>query len=60
MVFTHAEEINAHLIGQHTLGDDVAYDLRIRQQGAGRIRGHVAERVQTKFHGVVHFTVCCY
>ena len=45
MVFADADEIDADLVGQHAFLDHVAQHLRLRQQLAVLVDGHVAERV---------------
>ena len=48
VVLADAEEVDADLIGEHALLDDVADDLGLRQQLAVGVDGHVAERVQAE------------
>ena len=56
MVLAHAEEVHAHPVRQLCFGDDVAEDLRVREQAAVRVHGHVAESVEAQLdscHGDV-------
>ena len=39
VVLADAEEVDADLVGQHGLGDDVAEDVRVRQRAAVGSRG---------------------
>ena len=49
VVFAHADEVQADLVGEHGLFDQVADDLRVRQRRARRVVGHVAEGIQSEF-----------
>ena len=49
MVLADAEEVQADLVGQHTLLDDVADDLGVRRRGAVARRGDVSESVHPEF-----------
>ena len=49
-----AEEVDAQLVGEHRLLDDVADHLRMRQQVAVGPRGDVAERIQPKLNMPCH------
>jgi hypothetical protein len=53
MVFPESNEVDAELIGQRCLGDDVAQDLRLRQ-GLTVLAGHVTERVEPQFDLRLH------
>ena len=49
-----ADEIDANLIGENGLLDQVADDLRSMQRSAVRSVRDIAERVETKFDAVSH------
>jgi hypothetical protein len=53
-VLAHVEGINANLVGEHTLFDNVADYLRLRQKRSMCIDRDVAERVETKFPFSIH------
>ena len=48
MVLADAEEVHAQPVGQLGLGDHVAEDLRVREEAAVGVRGHVAEGVEAQ------------
>ena len=50
-----AERVDADLVGQHALFDDVADDLGMRVRLPVRAGGDVAERIQTEFDLPCHF-----
>ena len=54
MVLADAEEVDAELVGQHRLLDDVADHLRLRQQRPVGVHGDVAERVQPELQFPCH------
>ena len=62
MVFANAEGINADLVGEDALVNDVADDLRVGEGvviGAG---GDIAESIQSEFKRLCHtfkFTLVC-
>ena len=62
VVLADADEVEADLVGQHGLRDDVADHLVVRQELSVRVGGHVAERVQAEFdclrHAVAAFRLC--
>ena len=49
-----ADEIDADLVGEHGLLDEVADHLRVRQRLAVRTVGDVAEGVEAEFNRVNH------
>ncbi len=49
MVLTDADEVDADLVGQHCLLDEIADHHGLRLRNAARVRGHVAEGIQTQF-----------
>ena len=49
MVLPDAEAVDAHLLGEHSLGDDVAQRLRLRDRTALAVDDDVAERIETHF-----------
>ena len=51
MMLADADEIDARLIGQHRLVDQIADYLRRMQRLAVRAVGDIAERVETEFDG---------
>ena len=48
-MLAHAKEVDAQRIGELGFGDDVADDLRLREQPAIGIDGDVAEGVEAEF-----------
>jgi hypothetical protein len=52
MVLTHAERVDADLIGENRLVKHVAENLRLGQQRAVRRRRDVAERIQAELESV--------
>ena len=48
VVFADAEEVDADLVGQDALLDDVADRLRVRQRAVVGVVGDVAERVEAE------------
>ena len=54
MMLADAEEMQADLIGQHGLGDDVAEDLRVRKRLTGVVERDVAEGIEPEFDGIRH------
>ena len=53
-MFADAERLDAELIGEHRLVDDVANDLRVRDEAAVRRGGDVAERIEPEFKRLRH------
>ena len=51
VVLAHAEEVDADLVGQLGLRDDVAEDLGVRLGAAVGVDGDVAEGVEAEFEG---------
>lgn len=49
MVLAESDEVDAKLIGQHRLVDDIADHLRMRQHRACGALGDVAKGIQSKF-----------
>ena len=49
VMLADAEEVHAHLIGKHRLGDDVPNDCRMRAWTSVGVDSDVAERVQPEF-----------
>ncbi len=54
VVLADAEEVDADLVGEHRLVDDVADHLGVRQQAPVRRVGDVAESVQPEFKLLCH------
>ena len=54
VVLADAEEVDAQLVGQHGLVDDVADDLRLRQRAPVGVAGDVAERIEAEFERLCH------
>jgi hypothetical protein len=54
MVFADTEEIDAYLICQHALFDNVADDLGIGERLSVGAVGDVTKRIQPKFKRVCH------
>ena len=54
VVLADAEEVDAELVGEHRLVDDIADDLGVRQQAPVRRVGDVAESVQPEFKLLCH------
>ena len=50
MVLTHAEEVDAELVGQLGLGDDIAEDPGVRLEAAFGVEGDVAEGVEAELN----------
>ena len=46
MVFTDPEEVDADLVGENALLDEVPDRLRVRQRAAVGVVGDVAERIE--------------
>jgi hypothetical protein len=51
VVLAHADEVEPHLVGEHGLVDEVAEDLRVRQQAAVGAGRDVAEGVEAELDG---------
>ena len=51
MVLTDAEDVDADLVGEHGLLDDVADDLGVGQEVAVQVGLDVAEGVEAEFDG---------
>ena len=49
VVLADADEVDAELVGELGLGDDVAEDLGVRQRAAVGVEGDVAEGVEAEF-----------
>ena len=49
MVFSYPEAVDAYLLGEHALGDDVSQRLRLRHRTALIIDNDVAEGIETHF-----------
>ena len=54
VVLADAEEVEAHLIGQHALGHDVPQHLGLRQPVAVRVHRDVAEGVDSELDLLCH------
>ncbi len=54
MVLTHAEEMQANLVGEHALLDNVTKCLRLRLKLAVRADRHIAEGIYTQFNRIRH------
>jgi hypothetical protein len=48
VVLAHAEGVDAELVGERGLGEDVAEDASLRSGAAVRVRGNVAEGVEAE------------
>ena len=59
MMLTDANEIEANLIGQHALFDDIAKCLRLREKYSVRANRYVAEGIKTQFDRIRHFPIVC-
>ncbi|MGY4489011.1 hypothetical protein ACVWWR_008202 [Bradyrhizobium sp. LM3.2] len=53
-MFAEADEVEAELVGQHRLVDDVADHLRVRKHRAGSVPGDVAKGIQSEFERCGH------
>ena len=54
VMFADTERVEAGLIGDHRLFDDVAQDLRLRQRLTVVREGHVTERVHAELKRICH------
>ncbi len=54
MVLADAEEVDAHLVGEHRFLDHVANDLRMAEQRAAAIAGDVAKGLEAEFQRMGH------
>lgn len=53
-MFPDAEEVQAQLVGEHGLVDDVPDDLRVRRRASCRVSGDVAKGVEAEFECRFH------
>lgn len=49
VMLAKANEVEAELVGQNRLVDDVADHLRMRKHGTGGVLGDVAKGIQSEF-----------
>jgi len=57
MVLAHAEHVQADLVGELDLLDEVADALLRADDRAGRVRRALSEGVDAEFHGAAHSSV---
>ena len=57
MMLTDANEIEADLLGQHALLDDIAERLRLRERYSVRANRYVAEGIKTQFDRIRHLLI---
>jgi hypothetical protein len=50
MVLSNPEGVDANLIGEHALFDDVAERLRLRNVPVIAVKGDIAERIEAEFN----------
>ena len=56
-MLTDANEIEADLIGQHALFDDIAKCLRLRERHPVRADRDIAESIKTQFDRIRHMPI---
>lgn len=54
VMLAEADEVEAELVGEHRLVDDVADHLCVRKHRAGGVPGDVAKSVQSEFERCGH------